>query len=84
MIAANLLLVIMPNFGFVNWSIVVLYLIGMMLIGHLTGRKKTNAEGYFLGERSVPVWGVVLSTVAAILSAATFVGVPQILSLIHI
>ena len=78
MIAANLLLVIMPKFGFWNWSIVVIYLIGMLLIGHLTGRKKTNAEGYFLGERSVPVWGVVLSTVAAILSAATFVGVPQI------
>ena len=33
---------------------------GMVTIGHWAGRKKTDAEGYFLGERSVPIFAVVL------------------------
>src|SRR6476660_7591341 len=65
------------SFGLINWSVVILYLLGMIAIGHLHGRKKTDAEGYFLGERSVPIFAVVLSTIAAMLSAATFVGAPQ-------
>jgi SSS family transporter len=77
MISATLVLAAMPAFGVVNWSIVIVYLIGMLVIGNLSGRKKSDAKDYFLGERSIPVWGVVLSTVAAILSAATFVGAPQ-------
>jgi SSS family transporter len=49
----------------------------MVVIGHSVARRKTNAEGYFLGGRSSPTWAVVLSTIATTLSAATFVGVPQ-------
>jgi SSS family transporter len=71
------LLATTPPFGWINWSIVILYLAGMITIGHLTGRRKTDAEGYFLGQRSVPIFAVVLSTIAAMLSAATFVGAPE-------
>jgi SSS family transporter len=71
------LLATTPPFGWINWSIVILYLAGMITIGHVTGRRKTDAEGYFLGQRSVPIFAVVLSTIAAMLSAATFIGVPQ-------
>jgi SSS family solute:Na+ symporter len=66
-----------PAFGWINWSIVGLYLAGMITIGHVVGRRKTDAEGYFLGQRSTPVFAVVLSTIAAMLSAATFVGAPE-------
>lgn len=65
------------GFGLINWSVVILYLVAMVAIGHWQGRKKTDAEGYFLGERSVPIFAVVLSTIAAMLSGATFVSVPD-------
>jgi SSS family solute:Na+ symporter len=75
--SASVLLAATPSFGLLNWSIVIAYLAGMLVIGHLSGRKQSDARGYFLAERSIPIWGVVLSTVAAILSAATFIGAPQ-------
>ena len=64
-------------FAPLDWGIIVLYLGAMLLIGHVVGRKKTDAKGYFLGERSSPTWAVVLSIVATSLSAATFLGAPQ-------
>jgi len=64
-------------FGGVDWAIVVLYLAGMVLIGHVVGRRKTDAEGYFLAGRSTPMWAVILSTIATTLSAATFLGAPE-------
>src|SRR2546423_814148 len=64
-------------FGLINWCVVGLYLAGMITIGHVTARRKMDAHGYFLGQRSVPVFAVVFSTIAAMLSAATFVGAPQ-------
>jgi Na+/proline symporter len=51
----------------------------MFCIGHLTARRKTDAEGYFLGGRRMPVVAVALSIVATSLSIATFIGVPQVL-----
>jgi len=40
--------------------------------------KVTTARQYFLGDRKLPVWAVACSVVATALSAATFVGVPQL------
>ncbi len=64
-------------FTSLDWGIIVLYLGAMVLIGHVVGRKKTDAKGYFLGDRSSPTWAVVLSIIATSLSAATFLGAPQ-------
>src|SRR5882762_2625272 len=64
-------------FGYIDATVLVMYLAAMVIIGHSVGRKKLDAEGYFLGGRSSPTWAVVLSTIATTLSAATFVGVPQ-------
>src|SRR3954462_14453813 len=60
-----------------DWLILAGYFALMFCVGHLTSRKKTDAEGYFLGERKMPVWAVALSIVATSLSVATFVGAPQ-------
>ena len=67
----------LATFTSLDWSIIVLYLGAMVLIGHVVGRKKTDAKGYFLGDRSSPTWAVVLSIIATSLSAATFLGAPQ-------
>jgi SSS family solute:Na+ symporter len=67
----------LATFTRLDWAIIALYLAGMVLIGHVVGRKKTDAKGYFLGDRSSPTWAVVLSIIATSLSAATFLGAPQ-------
>ena len=64
-------------FKTLDWCIVVAYLAGMVLIGHLMGKKKSDDVGYFLGGRSSPTWAVVLSIIATSLSAATFLGAPE-------
>ena len=53
------------------------YLAAMMGIGFLVSRK-SGEDDFFLAGRSMPAWSVALSVVATALSAATFVGVPQL------
>jgi solute:Na+ symporter, SSS family len=65
------------HFGLLDWAVVLAYLAVMFWIGHSAAKKKTDAKGYFLGGRKMPVWAVTLSVVATNLSVATFVGAPQ-------
>jgi solute:Na+ symporter, SSS family len=71
----------MPNFVAVftrlDWVVVGAYMALMAVIGTLAARRKTDAEGYFLAERQMPMFAVALSLVATALSVATFVGAPQ-------
>ncbi|MGH7176224.1 MAG: sodium:solute symporter family transporter, partial [Tepidisphaeraceae bacterium] len=64
-------------FGPLDWTVLAGYFALMFCVGHLTARKKTDAEGYFLAARKMPVIAVALSIVATSLSVATFVGAPQ-------
>ena len=66
-----------PSFGLVDWSVIALYMAGMVGIGFLSSRKQNDAEAYFLAARSMPMWAVALSLLATSLSAATFIGAPQ-------
>lgn len=63
---------------FTHWDWLVLggYFLLMAAIGAIACRYKSDAKGYFLAERSMPVWAVALSTVATALSVATFTGAP--------
>jgi SSS family solute:Na+ symporter len=69
---------ILATFGKLDYAVVLAYFGVMIFIGHFVARRKTDAEGYFLAERSMPSWAVALSTVATALSVATFTGGPQI------
>ncbi len=59
-----------------DWSIIVLYLGGIIALGSWFGRDQHNTRDYFLGSRDIPWWGVGLSIVAAETSALTIIGVP--------
>lgn len=65
-------------FGALDWAVVVFYLLGMVGIGLYVARRQENTEDFFLAGRSMPWWAVSLSVLATALSAATFIGVPQI------
>ena len=64
---------------FTSWDIAVLagYFALMVFVGWWSSRRKSDAEGYFLAERSMPMWMIALSVVATSLSVATFQGAPQ-------
>ena len=64
-------------FGPLDWTIVAAYFTLVIVVGFLVARKDTGEREYFLGGRSMPTWAVAISLVATMLSAATFVAVPD-------
>src|ERR1043165_2739286 len=59
-----------------DWTIIVLYLLGIIGLGVFFGKDQRNTRDYFLGSRTIPWWGIGLSIVAAETSALTIIGVP--------
>jgi len=60
----------------VDATIVAVYLLVMLAIGVWVGRGQTTAADYFLGDRSLPWWAVLLSIVATETSTVTFLSIP--------
>src|SRR5580765_1621019 len=59
-----------------DWSVIVIYLLGIILFGFWFGKDQKNTRDYFLGSKNIPWWGIGLSIVAAETSALTIIGVP--------
>lgn len=69
---------VLAAFGMWDWGIVLAYFALVIGVGFFVGHKDSGGEKeFFLGGRSMPAWAVSLSLVATMLSAATFVGVPD-------
>ena len=66
----------MGNFGTLNWSIVIAYLIGNLWLGWYLSRRVKTAQDYYLGDRSTPWWAIGISVVATYVSALSFLGGP--------
>ncbi len=66
------------SFGWINWTVVVVYLLGMVGVGYWFMMRKAAAstEAYFRGGQHVPWWVAGLSIFATMLSALTFMGIP--------
>src|SRR5829696_4195239 len=59
---------------FLDWAVVVAYLIYVIWDGIRMTKHTTGVDGYFLANRSLPWWAVGLSVMATQLSAITLVG----------
>lgn len=66
----------MEFFNAADWLVIVLYLLGMVLLGVWFGKDQKNTRDYFLGSKNVPWWGVGFSIVATETSALTIISVP--------
>ena len=65
-----------PAFGWLNMCVVVVYLLGMVLIGvYFTTRNRTT-DDYFRGGKSIPWWAAGCSIFATMLSSITYMAVP--------
>jgi solute:Na+ symporter, SSS family len=60
--------------SWIDWVIVVVYLVWMVTDGLRRSKNTNQVEGYFLANRSLPWWAVGLSVMATQLSAITLVG----------
>ena len=62
--------------GLPTLAAVVVYLVGINVLGAWLGRGQRDAQEYFLGRHAMPWWAVMASIVATETSALTFLSVP--------
>ena len=62
--------------GLPTLLVIVVYLLGINLLGAWLGRGQKDAKDYFLGNRALPWYAVMASVVATETSALTFLSVP--------
>jgi Na+/proline symporter len=60
--------------SWIDWTIVVVYLLWIVIDGIRRSKNTNKVEGYFLANRSLPWWAVGLSVMATQISAITLVG----------
>lgn len=66
------------GFAMLDWAILSAYLMVVLVIGAIVSRRKEQGNDFFLAGRSMPTWAVAISVLATALSAATFIGGPQL------
>ncbi len=66
----------MNFFNLADWTVILVYLFGIMLLGVWFGKDQRNTRDYFLGSKNIPWWGIGFSIVAAETSALTIISVP--------
>jgi SSS family transporter len=64
------------GFTTLDYVIVVAYLIGMAVLGVVSGGKQTSTRDYFLGSKEIPWWAVCFAIVATETSTLTFISIP--------
>ncbi|MEW5798856.1 MAG: sodium:solute symporter [Bacteroidota bacterium] len=64
------------GFSFLDYAIVVVYLLGVTAIGMYIGRKQRSSKDYFLGGKEMSWWSVGFSIVASETSTLTFISIP--------
>ncbi len=66
----------MAEFGSLNWSILIVYIIANLALGYFLGKKVHSANDFFLGDKSTPWWAIGISVIGTYVSALTFLGGP--------
>lgn len=66
----------MSDFGILNWSILVVYIVANLLLGLVIGKRISTANDFYLGNKQTPWWAIGISVIATYVSAMTFLGAP--------
>src|SRR6266850_565357 len=59
-----------------DFVVIAAYLIGITALGIYVGRQQKDSKDYFVADRSIPWWAVMISVVASETSALTFISIP--------
>ena len=65
-------------FGLTNWSVIVVYLVVLLLMGLYFSRRERTTHEFFLAGRRIPWWAAGLSIFGTQLSALSFMAVPAV------
>jgi SSS family solute:Na+ symporter len=66
----------MSDFGTLNWTILITYILLNLLLGWVLSKKVDTAEDFYLGRRTTPWWAIGISVIATYVSALSFLGGP--------
>lgn len=64
------------SFGWLNWTVLVIYLLGMLLLGYFFMKRESGADDFFKGGGRIPWWAAGISIYATMLSALTYMSIP--------
>ena len=64
------------RFGWLNWTVLAFYLLGMLGMGIYFMRKENGADDFFKGGGRIPWWAAGISIYATMLSAITYMTIP--------
>lgn len=64
------------NFGWLNWIVLVIYLVSMLGLGVYFMRREGGSDDFFRGGGRVPWWAAGISIYATMLSAITYMTIP--------
>ncbi|XOV91022.1 MAG: sodium/solute symporter [Bacteroidota bacterium] len=65
-----------PDFGWVNYLVLVLYFGGLLWLGFFFMKKETTTDDFFKAGGRIPWWAAGISILATTLSAITFISIP--------
>ena len=51
----------METFGTLNWTILVVYILGNLLLGYYISKRISTADHFYLGNRQTPWWAIGIS-----------------------
>lgn len=64
------------SFGWINWTVLVAYLLSMLGLGYYFMRRESGADDFFKGGGRIPWWAAGISIYATMLSAITYMAIP--------
>ena len=64
------------SFGWINWTVIIVYLIAMIGMGVFFMFRAKNSDDFFKAGGRIPWWAVSVSIFATMLSAITFMAIP--------
>lgn len=64
------------GFGWLNYTLLILYMLGMVGIGEYFRRREKSSQDFFLGGRKIPWWAAGLSIWATGVSAISYMAIP--------
>src|SRR6476660_404484 len=66
----------MRGLNWLDFVVILTYLVGITALGVFVGRKQKDSKDYFVAGREIPWWAVMISVVASETSALTFISIP--------
>ena len=64
------------EFGWLNWTVLAAYLLGMLALGFYFMRREGGSDDFFKGGGRIPWWAAGISIYATMLSAITYMAYP--------